>query len=161
MQLDWPHLSKDHPELIMLSISGFGQEGPESRRPAYAGIIHAESGWLERQALVSSAPAADSQLSVADTTTGLHGLVALFAALRERDRSGIGQHIDIAMVDSLLAGDDYFFWALEGVENHPRGGGEIWDAPGGPVMVMGDFKWIWKCAHEILGLGTCSGVASF
>lgn len=151
--LDWTHLSADHPELVMVSISGFGQEGPERARPAYAGIIHAESGWLERQALVSAAPPTDAQLSVADTTSGLHSLVGMFAALRERDRSGLGQHVDIAMVDALLAGDDYFFWALEGVEGHPRGGGEIFDATGGPVMVMGEFKWIWKCAHERLGLG--------
>ncbi len=150
--LDWDALSADHPELIMVSISGFGQDGPERSRPAYAGIIHAESGWLMRQAAVSRAAPTDAQLSVADTTSGLHSLVGLFAALRERDRSGRGQHVDIAMVDALLAGDDYFFWALEGVDDHPRGGGEIFEATGGPVMVMGDFKWIWKCAHELLGL---------
>ena len=150
--LDWPQLSTEHPELIMVSISGFGQTGPESHRPAYAGIIHAESGWISRQAKVASAHPTDSQLSVADTTSGLHSLVAMFAALRERDQTGIGQHIDIAMIEALLTVDDYFFWALEGVENHPRGGGEIWNAPGGPLMIMGDFKWVWKCATEILEL---------
>lgn len=150
--LDWQGLSVDHPALIMVSISGFGQTGPESSRPAYAGIIHAESGWISRQAKVANAQPTDAQLSVADTTSGLHCLVAMFAALRERDHTGSGQHIDIAMVDALLTGDDYFFWALEGVENHPRGGGEIWDACGGPIMIMGDFKWVWKCASEVLEL---------
>lgn len=136
----------------MVSISGFGQDGPERTRPAYAGIIHAESGWLSRQATVAGAGASDSQLSVADTTAGLHSLVAMFAALRVRDQSGVGQHIDIAMVDALLVGDDYAHWALEGFEKIPRGGGEIWEGAGGPVIVMGDFKWVWKCAHETLGV---------
>ncbi len=150
--LDYRTLSADHPELIMVSISGFGQEGPESRRAAYAGILHAESGWLHRQAQSANARPTDSQLSVADTTAGLHGLVGMFAALRARDQTGLGQHVDIAMVDALAVVDDYAHWALEGFADPPSGGGEVWDAPGGPVIVMGDFKWIWKCANEILGL---------
>jgi crotonobetainyl-CoA:carnitine CoA-transferase CaiB-like acyl-CoA transferase len=150
--LDWPALSAEHPELVMVSISGFGQDGPERERPAYAGIIHAESGWLARQARVAGAAAIDSALSVADTTSGLHGLVAMFAALRVRDQTGIGQHIDISMVDAFLVSDDHTHWAFDEVAGPKQGGGEIWEGVGGPVIVMGDFKWVWKCAHEILGL---------
>ncbi len=150
--LDYATLSADHPELIMVSISGFGQEGPESRRAAYAGILHAESGWLHRQGRAADAAPTDSQLSVADTTAGLHGLVGLFAALRVRDQTNLGQHVDIAMVDALAVVDDFAHWALDGYANPPMGGGEVWDAPEGPVIVMGDFKWVWKCANEILGL---------
>jgi CoA:oxalate CoA-transferase len=149
--LSWAELSEDHPELVMLSISGFGQEGPEAQRAAYAGILHAESGVLDRQAALSGTRADDLQLSVADTNAGLHGLIGILAALRVRDATGIGQHIDIAMVDTLLVCDDYVFWTLDG-RDAPRGGGEIWDAPGGPIIVMGDFKWVWKCANERLGL---------
>ncbi len=149
--LDWAALSADHPELVMLSMSGFGQDGPESQRAAYAGIIHAESGFLARQARLTGAPPDDVQLSVADTTTGLHGLVGLLAALRMRDATGVGQHVDVAMVDALLVSDDYTHWAVDGADA-PRGGGEMWDAPGGPVIVMGDFRWVWRCAHERLGV---------
>ncbi len=149
--LDWKALSADHPELVMVSISGFGQEGPERERPAYAGIIHAESGWLARQASVAGAPPTDSQLSVADTTSGLHALVGMFAALRVREQTGRGQHVDVAMVDAFMVCDDHAHWAFEGIDR-PLLGGEIWEAPGGPVIVMGEFKWVWKCAHEILGL---------
>ncbi len=150
--LDWDRLCAEHPELVMVSISGFGQEGPERNRAAYAGIIHAESGWLARQARIDQDEPSDAQLSVADTSAGLHSLVATFAALRVRDETGVGQHIDIAMVDTFLANDDHVQWAFDGVERHPGGGGEIWTGVGGPIMVMGDFKWVWKCAHEILGL---------
>jgi CoA:oxalate CoA-transferase len=150
--LDWSELSRDHPELVMLSISGFGQQGPESQRAAYAGILHAESGVLARQAALRHSLPDDLQLSVADTNAGLHGLVAVLAALRVRDATGVGQHIDIAMVDTLLVCDDYAHWSLDG-RVASRGGGEIWEAPGGPIIVMGDFKWVWKCANESLGLG--------
>lgn len=150
--LSYEELSANHPELIMLSISGFGQEGPESGRAAYAGILHAESGWLHRQGRSADAPPTDSQLSVADTTSGMHGLIGMFAALRVRDATGVGQHIDIAMADALAVIDDYAHYAIDGMENAPHGGGEVWDGPGGQLIVMGDFKWIWKCANEILGL---------
>lgn len=149
--LGWDDLSREHPELIMLSISGFGQQGPESHRAAYAGVMHAEYGLLHRQTLWSDAHPIDLPLSVADTNAGLHGLVGILAALRLRDATGVGQHIDIAMCDTLLACDDYAHWALDG-GLPPQSGGEVWDAPGGPIIVMGDFRWVWKCAAERLGL---------
>jgi crotonobetainyl-CoA:carnitine CoA-transferase CaiB-like acyl-CoA transferase len=149
--LDWAALSADHPELVMLSISGFGQDGPEVARAAYAGVMHAESGLLDRQARTTGSRADDLQLSVADTNAGLHGLVGILSALRVRDQTGVGQYIDIAMIDSLLVCDDYVNHAFEGVGSR-RGGGEVWETPHGGVIVMGDFKWVWKCANEILGL---------
>ncbi len=150
--LDWAALSADHPSLVMVSISGFGQDGPESHRAAYAGIIQSESGWLARQAIHAGAAPVDSQLSVADTTSGLHSLVGMLVALRVRDQTGIGQHVDLAMVDCLAVVDDYLYWALDGVEDAPPGGGEVWDAIDGSVMVQGDFRWVWKSANEILGV---------
>jgi CoA:oxalate CoA-transferase len=53
----WPALSAVSPRLVMLSISGFGQHGHESERPAYAPIIHAEAGLIGRQADSSGSPA--------------------------------------------------------------------------------------------------------
>ncbi|MFV0524401.1 MAG: CaiB/BaiF CoA transferase family protein [Acidimicrobiales bacterium] len=150
-ELDWEALSKVNPRLVMLSISGFGQEGPERARAAYAGIIHAESGWLARQADLTGAAPFDTRLSVADTNAGLHGLVAVLAALRVRDTTGEGQHIDLAMIDAFLATDDYAHWALDDAPVGP-GGGEVWDTPDGRLIVMGDFRWVWRCASERLGL---------
>ena len=149
--LDWASLSAEKPDLVMLSISGFGQDGPESQRAAYAGIVHAESGWLARHAQAVDQPVRDSPLSVGDTFAGLHGLVGLLAALRVKEQTGIGQHVDIAMIDTILATDDYQHWSFDGIPM-VNGGGEIWDTVGGPIIVMGDFRWVWKCATRILGL---------
>ncbi|MCS5637222.1 MAG: CoA transferase, partial [Myxococcota bacterium] len=94
--LAWSDLSPDNARLVMLSISGFGQEGPESHRPAYASVLHAESGLVARQAEQDHESASDPVLSIADMNAGLHGLVAILSALYMREHTGRGQHIDIA-----------------------------------------------------------------
>jgi crotonobetainyl-CoA:carnitine CoA-transferase CaiB-like acyl-CoA transferase len=141
--LAWKDLSAQNDRLVMLSISGFGQEGPESRRPAYASVLHAESGLVARQAEQDAHAASDPVLSIADMNAGLHGLVGILSALYMRERTGRGQHIDIAMLDTMLVTDDYANFALEEIPLI-RGGGQIWDAPGGPIMITGDFRFIWK-----------------
>ncbi len=150
--LAWSDLSPDNPRLIMLSISGFGQSGPESHRPAYAAVLHAESGLVARQAEMDGRAPSDPVLSIADMNAGLHGLVAILSALYLRERSGRGQHLDIAMLDTMLVTDDYANFATDGIPLE-RGGGEVWEAPGGPIMITGDFRMIWKLLskhHNIL-----------
>jgi crotonobetainyl-CoA:carnitine CoA-transferase CaiB-like acyl-CoA transferase len=92
-----------HPALVYCSISGYGRTGPWSPRRAFAGVAHASTGMLHRQAQASEQPTADSVLAVGDTVTGLHATVAILSALRERDRTGKGQIIDMAMHDALLS----------------------------------------------------------
>jgi crotonobetainyl-CoA:carnitine CoA-transferase CaiB-like acyl-CoA transferase len=151
--LDWEALSALNPRLVMCSISGFGQHGPQARRPAYAAVMHAESGIVHRQARIDGSPPADPRVSVADMNAALHGLVGLLSALVMRDRTGRGQHVDIAMYDSMLATDDYAHLALDGI---PEDAGvvvnEIWDVVGGPVLIAGDFRWVWRCIHETHGV---------
>ncbi|MBT4162120.1 MAG: CoA transferase, partial [Gammaproteobacteria bacterium] len=78
-------------EIIMLSISGFGSKGPESRRPAYAPVIHAEAGLVQRSTSLKGVPLHDLPLSIADTNASLHGLVGILAALHMRKTTGTGQ----------------------------------------------------------------------
>ncbi|MCG8588284.1 MAG: CoA transferase [Proteobacteria bacterium] len=149
--LGWKDLSADNPRLIMLSISGFGQDGPESYRAAYAAVLHAESGLVARQAEQDGRPASDPVLSIADMNAGLHGLVAILSALHLRERTGRGQHLDIAMLDTMLVTDDYANFAVDGIPLI-RGGGEVWEASGGPIMITGDFRMIWKLLVKHHGL---------
>lgn len=149
--IGWETLKTDNPRLIMLSISGFGQTGPEAGRAAYAPIIHAETGSIKRQAEKSEGNPVEMCMSFADTNAGLHGLVGLLAALHQRHRTGQGQHIDIAMVDAMMITDDQTYTYLED-SKVTTAASEVWDATGGPIMLAGDFRHLWRMATEVNGL---------
>ncbi len=90
-----------HPRLIVCSISGFGHQGPLRERAGYDFVVQAMGG------LMSITGPADKAykcgVAVADLFTGLHAVVAILAALRHRDQSGEGQHIDLALFDCQLS----------------------------------------------------------
>ena len=113
--LDWDALSARNPALIMLSISGFGQDGPESQRAAYASIVHAEAGILPPA--VGDEMPLDLDLSAADVLSGMHGVIAVLAALRARDAGGPGQHIDMAMMDAMTYSADIIINVLDGARS--------------------------------------------
>ena len=141
-----------NPRLVMLSISGFGHNGPESRRAAYAPIIHAESGLVSRQAKVSSAHASDMAVSIADTNAALHGLVGLLSALLMRERTGVGQHVDIAMIDAMLVTDDHLHYVVDQAEHLKPMPSEVWDTAAGPLLIASDFRHVWKQLVRRAGL---------
>lgn len=148
--LSYETLSALNPRLIMLSISGFGANNPDSRRAAYAPVVHAEIGLLARQALISQAFPADIALSVADTNASLHGLVGLLAALYAREQSGHGDHIDLAMVDATVVTNDGMNYALDRV-NHIVAN-EVYETAAGLLMLAGDFKYVWHQLSTVCGL---------
>ena len=142
--LGYEVLSAANPRLIMLSISGFGKDGPEARRAAYAPIIHAETGLLDRIARNTGSPLVDQPFTVADTNAGLHGLVAVLAAVIMRERSGLGQHIDMAMIDAMIATDDQAHFDLEASRDGVNLVGEIWHTGAGPILIAADFRLMWR-----------------
>jgi crotonobetainyl-CoA:carnitine CoA-transferase CaiB-like acyl-CoA transferase len=113
--IDFVTLSAINPKLIMLSISGFGHDSPESHRPSYAPVVHAEVGLMHRMAARNGTEPGDLPLSVADTNASLHGLIAVLAALNMRHHTGVGQHIDMSMMDATFATDDRSHFELENV----------------------------------------------
>ncbi len=148
--LDYETLARSNPRLIMLSISGFGAGNEDSRRAAYAPVIHAETGLVERQASLSDAFPADMATSIADTNASLHGLIALLAALFSRATSGKGEHIDLAMVDATLVTMDGISHALDGLTRpFPN---EVHETSGGYLMLAGEFRHIWKQVSTVFGL---------
>lgn len=141
-------LKERNPKLIMLSISGFGAGGPESGRAAYAPIVHAEAGLLHRQAFYTDAEPVDIAQSFADTNASLHGLVGLLSALYAREQTGVGQHVDMAMLDASLVTDDQMHYALEDSYETRGGNSEIWDTAGGTMLISGDLRYIWSLLKE-------------
>jgi len=144
-------LAAANPELIMLSISGFGRDGPESQRPAYAPIVHAELGLIDRVGRQKGVQL-DLPLSVADTNAGLHGLVALLSAVIMRARTGLGQHIDMAMMDATLMCDDQLHFEIEDAEATRNLPPDMWETGAGPILVSVDFRWLWKLLTSGFGL---------
>jgi CoA:oxalate CoA-transferase len=150
--LGYEALHAVNPRLVMLSISGFGHGGPESARPAYAPIVHAEVGLMARASRRGRIPNRDLPLSVADTNASLHGLVGLLSALLLRERTGLGQHIDIAMVDATIATDDQLHYELEDSEDTMGLPNDTWETGAGPILVSADFRFLWRLLTTKLNL---------
>ena len=91
-----------NPRIVYCSISGYGQNGPSRDEPAMDLILQASSG------LMSVTGTADGQrvrcgYSVADVSTGMFALIGILMALRRRDASGLGQFVDVSMLDSMIS----------------------------------------------------------
>lgn len=144
--IDWTVLSAANPRLVMASISGFGAEGPDADRGAYAPVIQAESGLVHRQGLYDGRPPTDPILSIADYFSGLHATVGILSALRMVDKTGVGSWIDLAMVDAMLATDDYVHHSID-ESDFDRLGGTYWQTGDGSwLMVSSPMKHMWNVA---------------
>jgi CoA:oxalate CoA-transferase len=91
-----------NPKLICASISGFGQTGPMAQRPAYDIIVQAMSGIMSVTGEPEGPPTLIGE-SVADVVSGLYASWAIMAALNQRHTTGLGQHLDVSMLGSMLA----------------------------------------------------------
>ncbi len=100
--LDEPTMRLLNPTLIYASISGFGQESPLKDWPAFDLVIQAMSGLMSLTGPKGSAGSAVGE-SIADVCSGMFGAFGIVAALFDRERSGQGRHVDIAMLDTMMA----------------------------------------------------------
>ena len=98
--LGYSRLRELNPQVIMASISGFGQTGPLSEKTAFDFIAQAYSGLMHMTGEPDGPPMLIGA-GIADTSTGVHAFAALGYALYRRDRTGEGSHLDIAMVDVM------------------------------------------------------------
>ncbi len=100
--LDYNTLHNDCPSLIYCSITGFGQTGPYAKRAGYDFLMQGMSGLMS----ITGEPEGQPQkvgVAVTDIFTGLYAVIAVQAALRSRDTSGVGQHIDLSLLDVATA----------------------------------------------------------
>ena len=104
--LDYPTLSALNPRLVYCSITGFGQTGPLRERPGYDYIFQGVGGLMSVTGHPDGVPGGGPMkvgASIVDLSTGLYAGIAILAALRERDASGFGQYIDMALFDTVAA----------------------------------------------------------
>ena len=100
--LDYASLSPTNPRLIYCSVTGFGQDGPHAHRAGYDFMIQGMTGLMD---ITGEADGMPQKVGVAfaDVFTGLYGVIGIQAALLQRQHTGVGQHIDMALFDCLLA----------------------------------------------------------
>ena len=103
--LDYASLAALNPRLIYCSISGYGQTGPSSQLPAYAPVIHAASGYDRAHLAYQMGRERPDYcgIFVADVAAGAYAFGAIGAALHQRSVTGRGQHIDVSMMETMLA----------------------------------------------------------
>jgi formyl-CoA transferase len=114
--------------VIYLSISGFGNAADTPYRdwPAYASIVEAMSGIYEYKSGPDVPPTTIPVGALGDISSALFGVIGILAALRHRDHTGLGQYVDIAMLDAMVAMTDVVtnFWSM-GVRPEPGKGLEV------------------------------------
>jgi crotonobetainyl-CoA:carnitine CoA-transferase CaiB-like acyl-CoA transferase len=105
LRLDYDSLRPLNPRLIYCSISGYGQTGPSAELPAYAPVIHAASGYDMAHLAYQPGRSRPDYCGIyhADVVTGTYGFGAIASALYQRTVTGLGQHIDVSMLESMLS----------------------------------------------------------
>ncbi|AOJ13213.1 CaiB/BaiF CoA transferase family protein [Burkholderia vietnamiensis] len=104
--LDYESLRAVKPDLVYCSVTGFGQTGPYAHRAGYDFIVQGIGGFMSITGERDSEPGGGPQkagVAIADLATGLYATIAVLAALAHRDRTGEGQHIDMALLDVQVA----------------------------------------------------------
>jgi len=120
--LGYEQLREEHPRLIYCSISGYGQYGPARDEAAMDLVVQCSSG------LVSMTGTENGQLvrsgySVADVTAGMFAVIGILMALRHRDRTGLGQLVDVSMFDTLISAmtSNFMNYLGSGIDPRPMG----------------------------------------
>ena len=159
--LGWETLHKANPKLIMLRISGYGQDGPKRDEPGFAAIGEAMAGLRYITGHPNKSPVR-AGVSLGDTIAGLHGALGVLLALYERDaRSGEGQMIDVALYESIFNLTESLLpeYSVFGTIRQPAGGALPGIAPsnayrcsdGQYVLIAGNGDSIFKRLMILIG----------
>jgi crotonobetainyl-CoA:carnitine CoA-transferase CaiB-like acyl-CoA transferase len=104
--LDYESLKVINPKLVYCSITGYGQDGPNAHKPGYDFVFQAIGGMMSITGEADAEPGGGPQklgVAVADVITGMYSTIAILAALNSRDQTGLGQYIDMALLDGIIA----------------------------------------------------------
>jgi itaconate CoA-transferase len=153
--LGYARLAEKKPGLIVCDISGYGADGPYRDKKAYDLLIQSEAGFVS----VTGTPDEPSKAgpSIADIAAGMYAYTNILAALLQRQQTGLGQHIDISMLESLAEWTSYpLYYAFDGAPPPPRTGashatiypyGPFPTGDGGTVMMglQNEREWVNFC----------------
>ncbi len=141
--LGWQDLTAINPSLVMLRVSGYGQSGPYRGRPGFARIAHAFGGLSHLAGMPGETPVTPGSTSLADYMSGLYGAVGVLLALRQRDKTGRGQMVDVALYESVFRVLDELApaYAKQGTVRGREGAGTANACPHGHFPTQ-DGKWV-------------------
>ena len=142
--LEYPVLKKANPRIIMVSISGFGQTGPDRDYGAYGANIEASCGLAAATGYPDDDRPYRTTLFYADPVTGGHAAIAIVAALHHRARTGEGQYVDMSLHENGITffPENIVEYTMTG-NNPPRmGNRHARYAPQGCYQTMGDDSWV-------------------
>lgn len=146
------------PDIVFVSISGYGQFGPDAGLRGYDPVIMAASGWMSLNGAPGCAPV-KAPTFLADDLGGLHGAIAALAALRHRDVTGEGQHVDVAMLDSVLFSSNGLLTLAAAGVPLPRLGDEVgfivpsnaFQCADGRVYLVAALDRQWRALARVIG----------
>lgn len=159
--IDYETLAALNPRLIYLEVSGYGRDGPLGKEPGYDVMLQAFSGMISTMG-EPDGPMARASFSPVDISTGMNGVIGILAALLERERTGKGAYVEVALLDSSIALMTYLaqsYWRT-GVPPRRMGTGhpalspyQAFPVADGQIMlgVGNDAQWRRFC--DVAGLG--------
>jgi len=141
--LGWDVLSRDHPGLIMLRVSGYGQTGPYRRRPGFAHIAHAIGGLSYLAGFPGESPVVPGTAPLGDYMSSLYGVIGVMLALRHKAKTGEGQIIDIGIYEAVFRHLDELAaaYGMFGMVREREGAGSFVAVPHGHFRTK-DEKWV-------------------
>ena len=130
LKIDFKQLSKINPKIITCSISGFGETGPHSSRPAYDQIVQAYSGGMSITGSDINSPTR-AGIPIGDLSSGLYSVIGILSALYSRERTNQGQHVDISLLDVQISLLTYMatMHTLSGINPEPIGNAHFVHVP--------------------------------
>ena len=158
--LGYDVLKEINPRLIYASSTGYGQTGPYSQRPAYDAVVQAMGGIMSITGQADGMPTRVGT-SIGDVAAGLFCAIGILAALEERHRSGLGQMVDVAMLDCQVAILENAISRYEFTGEIPRPIGnrhpsivpfETFDTLSDPIMVAAGNDRLWATLCELMDL---------
>jgi CoA:oxalate CoA-transferase len=128
--IDFDTLSQVNPRIITCTVTGYGSDGPRANRPAFDQVAQASGGGMSITGPDWEHPVR-AGIPIGDLGGGMFGVMGVLAALYERERSGLGQHIDIAMVDCQISMLNYMatMHGLSGKDPYPIGNAHFVHVP--------------------------------
>ena len=158
LKVDYAHLSEINPRIITCTVTGFGSDGPDCRRPAFDQVVQATGGGMS---ITGPKPGAATRagIPIGDLGGGMFGVMGVLAALYEREQSGRGQHVDISMLDCQVSMLNYMatMYFLSGEDPFPIGNSHFVHVPynsyatsDGAIIIAIIFDSFWENLLEVV-----------